>query len=74
MDGCVFVKESLLRWYGGYWDWLDFWVDWDLGFDIAPFAVGKILSLGGHSSHHGVEWGFSKCSEVGVLKKNCGAC
>jgi hypothetical protein len=72
MDGCVFVEESLLRWYGGYCDQLDFWVDWDLGFDIAIFAVRQILSLVGYSSHLGVEWDFSKHSEVGVLNNVVG--
>jgi hypothetical protein len=32
-----------------------FMVDWDLGFDIAPFVVGLSLSLVGYSSNLGVE-------------------
>jgi hypothetical protein len=40
IDGHMFAEESLLHWYGGYYDRLDFRVDWDLGFDIAPFVVG----------------------------------
>jgi hypothetical protein len=72
MDGCVLVEESLLHWFGRYCDWLDFRVDWDLGFDIAPFVVGQILSLVGYSSHLGVEWGFTKCLEVGILNNVVG--
>jgi hypothetical protein len=65
---CVFAEESLLHWYGGYCDRLDFRVEWDLGFDIAPFVVGKSLSLVGYSSHLGVEWGFSKWTGGGGCK------
>jgi hypothetical protein len=49
MDGCMFIEESLLRWYGGYCDRMDFRVDWDPSFDISHLRWGRVyLLLGIH--------------------------
>jgi hypothetical protein len=72
MDDCVFAEESLLHWYGGYCDRLDFGLIGTWVLILPHLWWGKSLSLVGYSSHLGVEWGFSKWLEVVVANNVVG--